>query len=305
MSPFVHVPATNEPLMINLPYEMQVRVEHLLHDNVVMANPVTRGHTLAGRWLLTMSSSRRLFLKVGTTVDTAEALRREWYVYERLTAAFMPRVVGWDGDPITPILILEDLSGGWWPPPWGSALVGEVLATLEILHSSRIELESFDVVQQRRGNGWRRVAANPTPLMRLGVVTRDWLETALPHLIRASDDVQTCGSDVIHFDLRSDNICRTARGVVIIDWNHACLGNGALDVGFWLPSLEAEGGPKAEEILSNRPDIAAWVSGHFAARAGLPPGADAPNVRRVQFQQLLPALRWVARELELPLPRAN
>jgi len=43
------------------------------------------------------------------------------------------------------------------------------------------------------------------------------------------------------------------------------------------------------------------VSGFFAARAGLPPLPDAPRVRWLQQRQRGPALRWAARELELPL----
>jgi hypothetical protein len=67
-------------------------------------------------------------------------------------------------------------------------------------------------------------------------------------------------------------------------------------------SLEAEGGPPPETLLPDRPDVAAWVSGYFASRAGLPPIPDAPQVRTVQRQQLAPALAWVSRALALPSP---
>ena len=87
-----------------------------------------------------------------------------------------------------------------------------------------------------------------------------------------------------------------------MDWNLACLSNPNLDLGFWLPSLAYEGGPKPEEILPVAPEIAAWVSGFFAARAGLPAIPDAPRVRLVQRQQLETALPWVSRTLGLPLP---
>lgn len=102
-----------------------------------------------------------------------------------------------------------------------------------------------------------------------------------------------------HFDLRSDNICMSRTGAKFIDWAEACLGNLAVDLGFWLPSLNYEGGPPPEELLPNAPDVAAWVSGFFAARAGLPNIPDAPFVRRVQREQLSTALPWVARALTL------
>jgi hypothetical protein len=104
----------------------------------------------------------------------------------------------------------------------------------------------------------------------------------------------------VHLDVRSDNLFMTGRGAVLVDWNHACLSNPLLDVGFWLPSLRAEGGPIPDEILGDSPDVAAWVSGFFAARAGLPSLPQAPLVRQVQLQQLWPALAWAIRALDLP-----
>lgn len=95
--------------------------------------------------------------------------------------------------------------------------------------------------------------------------------------------------------IRSDNICITECGALLIDWNGACLSNPKLDIGFWLPSLASEGGLLPEEILPGSPEIAAWVSGFFAVRAGLPIILDAPRVRRVQLVQLRTALDWVER----------
>jgi len=47
------------------------------------------------------------------------------------------------------------------------------------------------------------------------------------------------------------------------------------------------------------PEVAAWVSGFFAARAGLPDIPDAPSARRVQREQLSTALPWAQRALHL------
>ena len=184
--------------------------------------------------------------------------------------------------------------------PWNRRLVDEVREALSRLHASRAVLRAFREVHRINEDTWENVAADPAPFMGLGLVSSDWLDHALPRLIEASAEVELDGDEVVHFDVRSDNLCKTSRGVVFIDWNFACLGNGALDTGFWLPSLEAEGGPIAEQILPARPDIAARVSGLFAARAGLPPIPDAPRVRTVQLQQLVPALRWAVHELGLP-----
>jgi hypothetical protein len=90
--------------------------------------------------------------------------------------------------------------------------------------------------------------------------------------------------------------------VKFIDWAAASLGNPRLDLGGWLPSLAFEGGPPPDDVLPDAPEIAAWVSGYFAARAGLPIIADAPFVRRVQREQLSTALPWAIRALKLSEP---
>jgi hypothetical protein len=52
---------------------------------------------------------------------------------------------------------------------------------------------------------------------------------------------------------------------------------------------------------------AAFVAGFFAARAGEPEIAALPRLRRVQKQQLVPALTWLCRCLAIegpPIPRS-
>ena len=49
-----------------------------------------------------------------------------------------------------------------------------------------------------------------------------------------------------------------------------------MDLAAWAPSLQAEGGPAPEAIIpSGGVELAALVSGYFAANAGLPPPATA------------------------------
>jgi aminoglycoside phosphotransferase (APT) family kinase protein len=119
----------------------------------------------------------------------------------------------------------------------------------------------------------------------------------------AEAECPTEGTAVCHGDLRSDNLCLVANGAKLLDWPEACLSNPSLDLGLMLPSLAEEGGPEPEVILPDAPEVAAWVSGFFAARTGLPPIPGSPGVRPVQLRQLRTALPWVRRALALPLPR--
>ena len=210
----------------------------------------------------------------------------------------MPEVIGADPDPERPILIIEDLSAAIWPPPWTAGRVDAVLATIAEMHGTGSTLYHGGLLDGREA-GWPSVALDPGPFLALGHVTVHWLERALPDLIAAEQSCQLRGDALTHLDLRSDNLCLTPEGVKFIDWAEACRSAGDVDLGFFLPSLAYEGGPLPDRLLPGRPDIAAVVSGFFAARAGLPDIPLAPFVRRVQREQLSTALPWAIRALEL------
>lgn len=288
--------------MAEFSLELGARVARLLKDEVMRSQPVRRGYTPAARFRVELGSGRSAFVKLATTAGTARALRLEAQVYAGLREPFLPAVLAWEDHAELPLLILEDLSAAFWPPPWTPRLVEEVRSTLAAVHACRGSFPRSLELHGALGEDWQTVARDPHAFLSLGLASAAWLERALPGLLEASREVHDEGEELLHLDVRSDNLCRAARGVVLIDWNNACIGNGAVDTGFWLPSLHAEGGPPPESILPGRPDIAACVSGYFAARAGLPALPNAPRVRAVQLQQLRPALKWAARELGLPAP---
>jgi hypothetical protein len=257
------------------------------------------GYTPAARYVCAKGSDG-CFLKVATNPVTAAMLRREARAYAVVRGAFAPAFIGWDDDPVEPLLLIEDLSRAIWPPPWRPALVDQVLDQIHAMHGCSVDLPRFSANDWDTLGGWSVVANAPQPFLSLGLASAAWLTDALPRLVEAEAQCVTAGEVLTHFDLRSDNMCFTASGPKFIDWAEACLGDPALDLGAWLPSLEREGGPAPDAILPGRPEVAAWISGYFAARAGLPRIADAPRVRDVQKDQLLSALPWAVRALGLP-----
>jgi Phosphotransferase enzyme family len=282
--------------------EIQDRVARLLGWTPGAWRPVQGGYTPARRYVAERGAER-VFVKVASTPLTAAMLRREGRAYGCVRGDFRPRQIGWDDHPAEPLLIIEDLSGAGWPPPWDAATVEAVLAKIEAMHASKADLPPYAEVHAGREPGWAAVANAPTAFLSLGLVTRNWLTRALPALIEAAANCETAGDAVTHWDLRSDNIClRPAGGAVFIDWAEACLSNPRLDLGFWLPSLQHEGGPAPNDILPGAPEVAAWVPGFFAARAGLPDIPGAPFVRRVQREQLRTALPWSIHALGLRRP---
>jgi hypothetical protein len=224
----------------------------------------TRGYARVSRhWLASLADGRTAFVKQALTPDASAWLRKERTLYEAVDGSFMPAYLGAYDDGKTTLLVLEDLSGADWPPPW---------------------------------------SADPEPLLATGLCSPAWLEHALPTLLHAGEAAELGGDELLHFDVRSDNLCLIDRRAILVDWNLACEGNGAFDVAFWLPSLRLEGGPEPSEILPDAGALAAAVAGFFAARAGLAPPPGAPTVRVFQRAQAAVALPWAAAELGLPPP---
>jgi hypothetical protein len=278
--------------------ELAARIERLAGARVESYRRVGGGYTPALR-LVCGTAGGSFFVKVGTTPLTRGFLRREIQVYERLSGDFMPRLLASEDDGVEPVLVIEDLSGRHWPPPWGERQVELALAQVYAMHGTRAPLETFAEAHGALGASWQAVAEDPGPFLSLGMADAGWLEGALPTLIEFEEGCSTAGESLAHCDLRSDNICLSAGRAVFVDWNLACLSNPRLDLGFWLPSLAYEGGIAPEQILPDAPEVAARVSGFFAARAGLPLIGDAPRVREVQRRQLETALPWAVRALDL------
>ena len=280
------------------------RIERLIGVKVVSCLPVQGGYTPATR-LVCHTESTSFFIKAGATPHTSAALRREINVYNQVHGPFMPDLITWEDNETAPILIIEDLSKAKWPPPWNDRQVDLVLDQIDAMHQITASLEPYAQVNGERPPGWRTVADDPKPFLRLGLADEKWLKQTLSLLLEYEARCKTEGDNLTHWDIRSDNLCIMNNRAIFVDWNLACLSNPMLDLGFWLPSLAYEGGPLPELILPDAPEIAAWVSGFFAARAGLPDIPDAPRVRLVQRQQLETALPWVTQSLELPPARLN
>lgn len=145
-------------------------------------------------------------------------------------------------------------------------------------------------------------ARDPAPFLSLGLCSRAWLEAALPLLLEAQDDAVLEGDELVHADVRSDNLCFAGRRSILVDWNWAARGNGSFDAASWASSLTAELGPPPAKVSPGQPELAALLCGYFASKAGLAPPSPGSLVREIQFTQLRVALPWAAGELALPPP---
>lgn len=284
--------------------EVSSRVEALV-GAVAGWEPIDGGHSGASRYHVELTSGRSVFVKQDRTPWTSDAVRREAAMYERLQRPFMPEFIASDLDD-PPLIVLEDLTGAEWPPPWTPDTIDRVLATLEDVAATRPpdHLEQIADVRELLMRGWRTVSKDPEPFLSLGLCTKAWLDEALPVLLEAEDKVDLDGNALTHLDVRSDNICFACERTVLVDWSGACVAHPKTDLAKWLPSLHAEGGPRPDDLLPDPPRGAvAVLAGFWASVAGLGDIPDAPKVRAVQRRQLAVALPWAARTLGLPEPQ--
>jgi hypothetical protein len=269
-----------------------LRAERLLGSEAeTWAGVVRKGYSMNEHWTVVFADGTNAFLKCGHIPPSPQWIRDEHALFQAVSGPFMPTFLAFeDGD--RPLLVLEDLMPAYWPPPWRDEDVEHVLAALAEVAAVRVELRRVEDVL---ANGWRDVAADPQPFLSTGLRDAAWLDRMLPRLLEAADAAPLHGDALLHADVRSDNLCVKDGRCVLVDWNHACIGNPALDVAVWLPSLVLEHGPRPDRFGVN--ELAPFVAGFFAARAGLPKPAGAPRVREFQRAQAEVALDWTERTL--------
>ncbi len=236
------------------------RFERALSQPLTILNVIRRGYTSALRLRARLQDGNTVFIKCATTDLTAEWLRKEYTVYTNLEAPFLCRLIAWEDKGEFPFLVLEDLSEAAWPPPWTSRQIGLVRDMLVRLASfslpGLLPLEDqFSIT-----DGWKEVADEPEAFLGLELISRGWLECALPTLLAVDGKQVLHGEALTHTDVRSDNLCFLGDRVVLVDWNWTCQGNPSADLPFWLPSLEAEGGPAPDTILPEGGPFAALLS---------------------------------------------
>jgi hypothetical protein len=263
----------------------------------------TRGYAMAFHAIAEFDDGSTAFVKAGAEDVTSRFLRDELRFYRAVEGPFMPKLLGYD-EAEPPLLVLEDLSAARWPPPWDEEGIAAVREALMVVWATvpPAWLPATTEERERLLGGWAEIEADSLAFLSLGLCSPEWLDEALPVLRDAAETAPIEGEALIHLDVRSDNIALADRGAVLVDWNLAHRGNPDLDLAAWLPSLSLEDGPPPEQLLPAAGKHAAVLAGFWGSRAGLPPPPTAPQVRKIQRDQLEVALAWACRELELRQP---
>lgn len=284
---------------------LRARIEAVVERRVITTKCAPAGgFTLAERWVVILEDGSTRFVKVADDATSRRLIRAEAAILAELDDDYGAGFDGFDDHPLKPLLVLEDLTGSFWPPPWRPGDPERVLQTLQRVHASPApdHLEDAEGLRPRL-DGWTVVAEDPAPLLGLGLVTSGWLERNLDELVAVSARAPLAGDSLLHLDVRSDNLCFIGDRVVFVDWGLAARGNPDVDIAFWLTSLHAEGGPAPDDLFDGDPALAVFVAGSFASRAGLAPFRwGAGKIRMVQRAQLATALPWACRVAGLEPP---
>ena len=252
------------------------------------------------RFTVELADGRCVFIKAARSAYLAGELRREAEVYAHLPAGVAPELICFDDDRDQPMLVLEDLSNADWSVHWNARRVDSVRATLKSVAAAKAPPNTPGAAEVfSKFHGWNDLIANPAAFLATGIRSPEWLGRSASTLQTAALAAPIAGDALLHFDVRSDNLCFRDGRAILVDWNWACIGTQELDVAGWLPSLADEGGPRPWEILPGAGGFAALLAGVWANVVGLPPPSTAPTVRALQRRQLEVALAWAERELDL------
>ena len=254
---------------------------------------------------MSLDDGRSAFVKSGREASARGQIEREGSIIEAVGATFMPRVYWSGAQDGWSTLVLEDLSGAQWPPPYldgGRALLDAVALVGDLQPPEGV---SRRPPGRPLGTYWERIAAAREPVLAHGSFSAAWLERCLPELIDAESGARLDGDDFLHDDLWHGNVCYADRGVVLIDWASASIGDRRLDLAYALLSIRACGAVPPAVEFEDEAAYAALLAGSNAYNAALPVDESimrASVLRDGWLHDLQYALSWAAELLELPRP---
>ena len=281
---------------------LRARIEHLLAQQVLRAEPRAGGFTPAALWSIETEDGTGLFVKVAADHESAVGNRTEAMVMRANTSDRIARFEAISEDGY--VLITEDLSQCDWRPS-----LDDPGALFDAIAEIGDMIAPDDLLSSFQGSGrdpWPQVLADPRFASAVGIESA-WLAAHGEELSVASLAADTSGDGLVHGDLAPGNWClgRTS-GWRFVDWASAHRGNPLVDEAIAAIRLtRATGRPRPSLRLRDRPEMASLIAGRFASElldvdwAGAPPQARVDRVADIRA-----GLTMLAELLVLPAPTA-
>lgn len=259
--------------------------------------PVGGGYTRASKWRATLADGSTVFVKAADDELGLRMAGVELLIYEAVRGSFLPQVIDTWVSESRAVLVLEDLSSAHWPPPYPDDTKPLFGALDELAVAT--PPAALRRLEERQATRWEDVRT-------LEVCSPRWLDRAIGPLEEAERSFSAVGDELVHYDVWSANLCFAERGVVLVDWAAARVGNRWVDVGYALLSVRAEGGTPPVLEIPNEAGLAAYIAGSVVREvtAPLPAWADpGSTLREDQRGDLVHALRWAGEALGLEAGR--
>lgn len=261
------------------------------------------GLSATERWVVQFRDDTSVFLKAATDVETTGWLINEGKALTVAAPEFGPNIIDWIDEEF-PILVMEDMSAGYWPAGtgevhWREGDMAALIATLDRLRD--VHPETGLTVVPEPPMVWGEILAHPN-LVQSGLCTGQWIEKHSPVIEAAGHVAIEQGRSLVHGDVRSDNLCLYPQGNVRFgDWAHAGIGHPYHDLVTALPTLRLEGGPRPSSVYSDNIGLIVRQAGANILRSlddETSPAWLQSVLRR--FAEIY--LEWVSDILELPPP---
>lgn len=300
-----------------LPQALREDIEHRLGGPVVSVEPVVGGFS-AGFAGVIRTAQGSTFVKATSAAINEHGrflYRREHQVCKQLADSGHKVGLQWSLEwQDWTALGFEAIDGRIYDSAWGSER--DLHDVLTMLLDRRVRAPAgFPALQQVLEDlfgAWEALADDTTfdawpagPDGRPILAPQDWC--ALASRARKA----FAGHDLLHADLRADNILRTVAGPVVVDWAYACRGHAAFDPIYLLLEVARMRGraPTSaldrvlQDYLCDPHDASALLAafdGWFTWMSRQPHVSALPELRTFQAEMALAARTWCLSRLTAP-----
>lgn len=298
-----------------LPSELRSRLESLIGSTVLTSQSQAGGFSPGSADIVQTGDGRRLFIKaVSSEANTGAAKLhgREAVIAAGLPASVpAPQMIGHVSWGSWEALVFVAAAGKVPELPWEDGALCSVLDAL-----ADMAAESPDLLPGSFPDLRNELAEDFAGFGRMiddGVEPQDpWVAERLHqlHELALEGIPALAGAQLVHSDLRSDNLIITDAGeILLVDWPWASIGcawyDGVtvlLEAKIYDPALDVENLVQTQRLFSDaHPDqvtaVLAGLAGFYVDAARRPPIPSLPTLRSYHAQQAAASVDWLKQRL--------